>query len=537
MKNMGLGGFLLSLCAWAGAAEAQDVVWRPAGRPAELQPPAHLVELPSPSATIGRPVPIPQAPPGFDSGLVQAGFTPPTPLPRGAGDYTDGSDAVSTFASDRLAAVKPAVFPGEPIATAPQLGASTQSGAPGPDPAPFPPPVPEVDAPMPEESGGLFSGLASGPRHFYARGEYLLWAFKKDQVPPLVTTSAPADNGILGNPTTQILFGGDGLSSGSHSGGRFTAGLWLDDCQTKAIEVSGFFAPGGTQQFNASSSQFAVLARPFFSLNRGTEFAQLTVFPGVSTGNISVQNHSNLWGVEANLRCCLCNSCPPCDCSTPCDGCDNWLTGWGYHVEGLAGFRYLNLSEDLSITENGINLPTAPRNPNVAFTVFDDFATRNQFYGGQVGLDADFDRGPWSVDVTGKLALGDTSQRVTINGGQQVTNLATGVTTPFTGGLLALPSNIGTHNHNAFSVVPEVNVTLSYHINEHWRVFAGYDFLAWTNVLRPGEQIDRVIDETQIPNFDAPGTIAPAGQNRPAVLFRQSDFWAQGLNLGLEFRY
>ena len=56
-------------------------------------------------------------------------------------------------------------------------------------------------------------------------------------------------------------------------------------------------------------------------------------------------------------------------------------------------------------------------------------------------------------------------------------------------------------------------------------------------MVRPGEQIDRVLDETQIPNFDPPGTIAPAGQNRPAVLFRQSDFWAQGMNLGLEFRY
>ena len=225
--------------------------------------------------------------------------------------------------------------------------------------------------------------------------------------------------------------------------------------------MSGFFLPGDTQRFDANSANFAVLARPFFSLNRNEEFAQLTVFPGISTGNIDVQNSSNLYGVEANLRCCLCSGC------VPCDDCDRVFAGWNYHLDGLVGFRYLNLNEDLSITENVMNLPTAPMNPNVNAIVFDDFSTRNQFYGAQVGLDGEFGRGPWSLDVLGKLALGDTNQRININGGQQVTNLATGVTTPFVGGLLALPSNIGSHNHNAFSVVPEIDLTLSYHLNEH----------------------------------------------------------------------
>ncbi|HVS34314.1 MAG TPA: BBP7 family outer membrane beta-barrel protein [Gemmataceae bacterium] len=538
-----MSGFILALAGWTAEARAQDVIWRPSGRPADLQPPAHLVELAAPSATIGRAIPVPPASPGFDSSVVQAGYGAPTPVPRGgAGD--DG-DAGSVFAADRAASTRPAFYTGEPIAVTPQPAVAPAAAAPPsnvviPPPTPTadpnsifpaPTPVPDVDAANPQTAQVLFPDLAPQTSMLYVRGEYLLWAFKKDVTPPLVTTSAPADNGILGNPTTRVLFGGD-LGSGAHSGGRFTAGLWLDDCQTKAIEVSGFFLPGSTQQFNASSANFAVLARPFFSENRNAEFAQLTVFPGESTGNIAVRNSSNLWGLEANLRCPLWCGCPTCN---PCDPCG---TDWNYHIDGLAGFRYLNLSEDLSISENVMNLPTAPAGRgNLTALVFDDFATRNQFYGAQVGLDADFDRGPWSLDVTGKLALGDTNQRITINGGQLVTNTATGVTTPFVGGLLALPSNIGTHNRNEFSVVPEINLTLSYHINEHWRVFAGYDFLYWTNVVRPGQQIDCVLDETQIPNFDAPGTIAPVGQNRPAVLFHESDFWAQGLNLGLEFRY
>jgi len=61
--------------------------------------------------------------------------------------------------------------------------------------------------------------------------------------------------------------------------------------------------------------------------------------------------------------------------------------------------------------------------------------------------------------------------------------------------------------------------------------------LYWTNVVRPGQQIDRSLDEAQIPNFDTLGPGSPSTLGRPAVPFRQSDFWAQGLNLGVEFRY
>jgi hypothetical protein len=342
------------------------------------------------------------------------------------------------------------------------------------------------------------------------------------------------------------LFGGDGLSSGEHSGARFTAGYWLDDCcDCKAIEVSGFFLPGDNKQFTANSSMYAVIARPFFSVNRNAETTQLTAFPGlatgnpatsippVSTGNANVYNSSNLWGLESNLRCRLCcgstgcNDCCNCGC-----GAD---PGWTYRVDGLAGVRYLNLREDLTITENVQNLPTAPPPVNNARAfVYDDFATRNQFYGGQVGLDAEFSRGPWSLDVTGKVALGDTHQDLSINGFQNVT-FANGVKQTFVGGLLAERSNIGTFHRDRFSVVPEVDVKVAYHLTDHVKVFAGYDFLYWSSVVRPGQQIDRAIDETLIPNFNSGAT--PAGQNRPMVLFHDSDFWAQGLSLGLEFNY
>ena len=549
-RGVWIGGLFLSLGAWAYQAGAQEVIWRPSARPAELLPPVRLVVLPDAGATIGKPRPVATTQPvvvSAPSGVIAASYhdaPAPTPVPRVWPDGLDGLDAptpvvaappLGVFAADR--GVKPALFQGETIAISPKPG-PTASTAPH-----VLAPIPATENSSGEEGMTTFERIESWQPRFYASGEYLLWTLKKDVTPPLITTSQPQDFGILGRPTTQVLFGGDGLSSGEHSGGRFTAGLWLDDCDHKAIEFSGFFLPGDDRQFQANSALFPVIARPFFSVNRNAETVQLTAFPGlanrnppilpVSTGNAVAANSSDLWGLEANLRCNLCCGSTGCnDCSACGCGGDR---GWTYRVDALGGFRYLNLHEDLSITETVQNLATAPPPVNNARAlVFDGFDTRNQFYGGQVGVDAEFSRGPWSLDVRGKVAIGDTHQDLNINGFQNVT-FANGVNQNFVGGLLAERSNIGSFHRDRFSVVPEIDLNVSYHINDHVRIFAGYDFLYWSSVIRPGQQIDRSIDETQIPNFASGQT--PAGQNRPMVLFRESDFWAQGLNLGLEFRF
>jgi hypothetical protein len=357
-------------------------------------------------------------------------------------------------------------------------------------------------------------GVPAPPR-LRVSAEYLLWWVKDDNVPPLVTASAPADNAIIGQPTTQILFGGTALDNNPRSGARVGAIYTLDPCGNKALEVSGFFLGSRSTGFDANTAFFPVLGRPFFNLNTGTEFAELVTFPGVATGNITVNNSSRLWGIEANY---LCNLCCTCDRRT----------------DVFFGFRYLDLDESLTINENILALPTAPTFPNARINVMDSFATRNQFYGGQIGVNREWRRGRWFMDFKGKLALGDTHQTITINGSQTIVQ-PNGTVLTSQGGLLALPSNIGRFSQDRFSVVPEIGLNLGFQFNDRLRVFVGYNFLYWSSVVRPGEQIDRVIDVTQIPNF--PTGAIPTGQARPAVLFKTNDFWAQGINLGLEFRY
>jgi hypothetical protein len=86
-----------------------------------------------------------------------------------------------------------------------------------------------------------------------------------------------------------------------------------------------------------------------------------------------------------------------------------------------------------------------------------------------------------------------------------------------------------------FSVIPEAGLTLGYQVSRCLRVNLGYNVLYWSNVVRPGEQIDTVLDTNQIPNFPGPAT--PAVVQRPRVPFNETNLWVQGITAGLEVRW
>jgi hypothetical protein len=355
----------------------------------------------------------------------------------------------------------------------------------------------------------------------WSRCEYLLWWIRPPQFPVLATTGTVASQGRLDLPGTVVLFGGNTVAYDPFSGGRFTFGWWCDPCQKWGIETSFLFLSEETIRFAADSNQFPILTRPFFNINLGREDVQITAAPGRSTGSLLITAPSRLWSPEINLRCNLCCGC------------------WS-RLDFFTGFRYLDLTEDLKILENvvvapgAVNLPPGVL-PGDQAIVLDDFHTRNRFYGGQVGLDWECQWNRWLLNVRSKLALGVTRQTITIDGFQHVTR-ANGTQQAFVGGLLAVPSNIGTFSRSRFSAVPELGVNIGYQITDSLLAWVGYTIVFWTDVVRPGDQIDRVLDVSQIPNFNVVPP-PPAPQRRPLVPFRERTFWAQGMNVGLEYRY
>jgi len=339
---------------------------------------------------------------------------------------------------------------------------------------------------------------------------------KESPIPPLVTASplgTPRElAGVLGAPATAVLFPGE--SNPERSGGRFTIGFWFDDDHTIGLESTTLFLAERSMTFRADSAGAPILARPFFNVLTGLEASELVAFPGVLAGNVAVSSANQLWGTELNLRTNCCRGC-------------------FWHLDWLLGVRFLGLDDNLSISE-GLMPAGAGALAGSNIVVQDRFGTHNLFVGGQTGLDIGFRRGRWSLDLLGKVALGNTHQELNINGFTQfaVPGLPLSVQQ---GGLYALPSNIGHYSRDRFSVVPEAGFNVGFQLTRCLRAVVGYSFLYNSAVLRPGNQIDRSLNVSQLPSQVGPGTLV--GPARPVPVFRGSDFWAQGLNFGLELRY
>ena len=368
------------------------------------------------------------------------------------------------------------------------------------------------------------TGQAYGsPQTLWGSVEYLHWWTKGMNLPPLVTTAPIGGLGTLDNPQTRTLFGNQRANNDPFNGMRVRLGFWLDECGTCGIEA-GFFSFGqANDPFQASSNGNPGLFRPFFNTTTNAPDAELVAlqlpraaggFDPILTGTVAVQNSTDFMGGDVNLRRRLC-----------ADECGR--------IDGLLGYRYMRLRDVTSIQENLLSTDpqefAAPLNTRI--NVFDRFETINTFNGAQVGLIGERRFGRWIGSLRTMLAFGVTQQTVKIDGSTQVIT-PDGTSTVSRGGLLALSSNIGTYNHNAFSVIPEVNLNLGYQITDHIRIFGGYSFLYWSNVVRSSDQINLAVNPTLLPN-NGPLAGAPS----PVFQRRETDFWAHGFNVGIQMNW
>lgn len=401
--------------------------------------------------------------------------------------------------------------------------ASDQPGSGTIQPVPLSIPVPQTIptpvAPCPEL--GSFAPecpfdcrLAPATPCVWGGADYLLWWIKSGPLPvPLATTGNPNDlsPGALGQPGTQVLDGGSGVSYGTFNGGRATIGGWLDDNQFIGIEGSGFLLEQRVNRFDAVSNPgglppiYVPIFRPDTTPPGEGSITIADPFARVS-GGVSIASSSQLWGAEAN-------------------GLMNVYRGPGFSFDLIAGFRYLDLSERLEMSTISTDFPH-----DSSIGTVDDFRTRNQFYGGQLGGRFGFRFGNVSLDAICKVALGANHELVQTSGFSAVSGAGAPVTPGiYSGGIFTAPSNIGTQNMNQFAVVPQLGLKLGWDIRPSVRLLAGYDFLYWNQVARPGSQIDHVVDTTQL--------LGGPAASQPVPQFNRTDFWAQGVSLGLEIRY
>ena len=363
--------------------------------------------------------------------------------------------------------------------------------------------------------------------------DYLNWWITSGPIGvPLLTTGNPGspNGGAIGDPGTHVLFGNSDINFGPLMGGRITAGYWFDCDATCGVEASGFLLAKQANSFSTSSdaSGSPLLAVPFQS-PAGVPSRDLISSPAVpQTGSVNGYATTQFWGADVDAVCNIYRSC--CNCCS---------------IDLLGGFCYYNLDETLQLNGNSSSTVTVPIFRNSDFTItrttvtntsgFNFFGTRDQFYGGEIGARRACQKGCWSAEILGKVAMGDTVQTL-YSGGSTTTTVAQTITQSITssgrvvrvtkipptttttsGGLFLNPNNIGNFENNSFSVIPSIGVKVGYDINCHLRATIGYDALFWDNVERPGNQINSLIGQGPSNNL--------------------SSVWVQGFNVGAEFRW
>ena len=378
-------------------------------------------------------------------------------------------------------------------------------------------------------------------RCLWTNFDYLGFWVKGNHVPPLVTTSPigtpQSQAGVLGQPGTRILFGDQRVNTDLRSGGRVTVGGWLVG-DVLGIEGNYFNLATADTNYNATSIFSTgsltdpILARPYFNPAPPIttpppphpqlppqQSATLLAYPGFQLpgggtadldGSVHVRASSNLQSAGLLLRRLV--------------GVD--LTK-DHRMFVVGGYRFFQLEEGLAISDT-IGIVGGGIPANSGFAHFDNFGTRNQFNGGDVGLLSDLRRGRWVLETQAKVGLGNMHEYVNIDGQTKV--ITAGVPVGYPGGVLTQASNIGVYRRNQFAAIPEINFKLGFQITPGLRATAGYNFTYVTRVVRPGNEVDFVVN----PPYTAGATQIVA---RPEYLNNPTNLWLQGFTVGFDYRW
>lgn len=348
------------------------------------------------------------------------------------------------------------------------------------------------------------------------RGEYLMWWDKSGDLPPLATTSVAGtprnQAGILGLADTSTVIGGQGFEMGLRTGARLTLGCWTNPCHDEAVEATYMFFGSDKRSFRETSDDYPILARPFYNAQLFRQDAVVLAYPNQQTGRLSAAATNEFASLSLLYRKVVFGGC----CGS---------------LDFLAGYRYGRFAENLAVDASTTYVSRVGVIPvGTVIDTSDWFRADNEFHGGELGLSLTNRYCRWSFEGLAKVALGSTRSRTCIRG---ATTVAVPPLNPvsYAGGMLALPTNSGKSQESGFAAIPEFGVNIGYDVTPRLKATVGYTFIYWSRIARPADQIDPSLNPTQFP----PGTLV--GFPAPEPKFVLTDYWAQGLNVGLDYRY
>jgi hypothetical protein len=362
------------------------------------------------------------------------------------------------------------------------------------------------------------SGPGLPPGRVWGGAEFLWWFTAAAHLPPLATSSPAGGNGIPGTTATTTVIGGDTrYGGGFNPGGRFYLGGWFDEGRQFGAFASVFCLAGNHASFNTSSNGSTVLGRPFLNAQTQEESAFILADAN-STGSLSASaTVGGLVGADVLLMehlCCL--SC-------------SWM-----RVDALGGFRFLNLADQVNVSDNSMITGAGNTQGLPVGTVMqgqDNFKSHTSFYGLDFGLMGESLGDRFVFNWVAKLAVGTNHQVVDITGTTNV-NEPGAAPMNFGQGFLAGPTNSGHYGRQIVSIAPEFDLRVGYRLTPSALVWVGYTFILWTGVARAPDQIDQMVNPSLLP---LTGATTTGLQN--TYSFQGNDFWIQGVAAGLFYRF
>lgn len=378
----------------------------------------------------------------------------------------------------------------------------------------------------------------SGGMRTWLDADYLLWWFKPAPTGPALLSTGTLTNptslgsGVLGAPGSSVLAGNSNLNQGPYSGFRINAGFV--NCDGSYGGEGSFFylaQRGTTESFSSGGNGNPLLARPIIDARTGNETVLFVSAPNSFSGSFNVASSTQLFGADANLLIPY-RRCPA-----------NYPDEVGYYITGLGGFLYLNLRDDLTLSQSSNVLPlgvgffdSVPLSPGSNISLTDDIRTLNQFYGGQIGIKAGVNWWRFSLYGWAKAAIGSMHETANLTGSTTASSSILGGTSTASGGLYVLDTNSGFHSRNITAFVPQGNLNFAVEITPQLKLLVGYTIIYVSDVARPGNLIDRSINRTELPSSQ---TFSPSvgGPQKPGFTWSGTDFWAQGINIGFSLRF
>lgn len=409
----------------------------------------------------------------------------------------------------------PVVAPiGAPVAAGPV-------GAPIASPVPGDPYTPRSLAPGCGPAGcGQISGHDQCAPGVWVNVDYLLTWIKDAPSPGVLAIKTP----VFGRPE---ILGNHEISNNAFNGVRLQAGTWINENRTVGYEASVYTHEHRSYSEGLSSGPTANVFRPFIdTANRGAfgvPGGLNVAVPPILVGGVTYSVDTRLTGWDANI-----------DFNNFDDGM------WRGDI--LVGVRGQYLNETINIYGSGDVVNAPPQTGPLAdrfgglqvgqrLGSADRFNIHNDFLGGQVGYRLTYVSPRWIATTTFKVAGGSTQELLLVSG--QSISTDAGVNNG--GGLLANNGNFGRYYTDHFAVIPELNLNIAYRLSSYCSVRAGYNAFYWSNVSRATQDVPKSINSSFSPGSSNYGADPRGFQTRPTI--DTTDFWAQGINLGLEFRF